>query len=103
MKYTLHYVRCKAHPRSKLKSWIMHMSGIYSICNKCGAETGFDKCEGGYSAHYDLFQIVVSKARGESYEEMCARADQLVKADPKTYQVDEHSDPVMEARGRRTK
>lgn len=87
MKHLFTYVRCKKQPKSAVQVWVSQMSGIHSVCASCGQPTGIGKVAGGYSSHYDLFEVILRGTRGLSLDDLWDQADALIKANPDDYRV----------------
>ena len=98
MKVAVYFVKCKDHPEHDLSFWMYDNSIIYHTCT-CGVWTSFDSTPSA-DAHYDKFQIVVKRERGESFEQTYDRALQLVKSNLEKYAVDKFENP-MELVGKR--
>lgn len=92
MKHALFFVRCKRQATAVIQHWSLSHSVIYSVCQTCSTRTDYDQPDD-YTTHYDRFQIVITRNKGETVDAVYDRALAMVMADPDKYQVDEFGDP----------
>lgn len=100
MKKTMYFASCKKHPDIIDHVFLPH-SYIYSICRGCGTNTSTGVRTGKWEEHYDMYQTVLTKERGESYDAYFDRCLATVTADREAYRVTEYTDPVADARMKR--